>query len=133
MRYILLIISFCLFFSQTFAQTGETQSGVQVSENISEVSTSSSGIFSLLDKKETEKLKVSEIQSNIDFETDFQETNLFQQESQKALFGKLNTFIQTYNLSSTGAIIVPEESEEEFQDFFTDFFTLFPDESVTEP
>ena len=104
-KIVSLFIIFLCFPVSLFANTGENvlsgtlEKVVPVALVSNTVSSQNSGIFSLLDKSNAEKLKISETQASIDYETGIQKGLQTQIEELQLLFSQGQKL---------GALLVPE-------------------------
>ena len=124
--FLLLFLPFSVF-SQTWESTltGALEDIVPVTL-VSTTNTSSSWIFSLLDKRNTEQLKISETQASIDYERELQKTTEAQWEDlQNLKLQAQKLALYFISVDGSGSVSIPQSSLWEFTLFFSQYKALF--------
>lgn len=134
-RNIFLFLLLLVFPSSVFSQTGSTTT---LSGALAEVvpftilstntSGASSGIFSLLDKRSGEQLKISETQASIDYETQSQAQYTATLKDLMRLKREIERLGGLFTVSDSWSLLVPESELSSFDTFFSDYKKLFPEQ-----
>lgn len=132
---IILIIFLCFLPFSSFANSGDiTLTGalediLPVTVVSSTSSPVSSGIFSLLDKRNSEQLKISETQANIDYEAQLQKTSQSQLSELNVLLKQTQKLEKSFMVvGENSGSLLPESSLEDLKVFFTGYKQFFPDQ-----